>query len=142
MQIEWDVFFFALPPVAPTPDLLLFGRAYQLLAEVRMRNVDECFGTLPGRLARQARDAVFRYDIRCLGTRGGDNITAGKVWDDVGVKPACLIREGCMHGKEGSSVLCLHGAGNEVNLTAPDYENIYKNYPNVKAYWNLWNSTR
>ena len=30
----------------------------------------------------------------------------------------------------------------EVNLTAPDYENIYKNYPNVKAYWNLWNSTR
>jgi iron(III) transport system substrate-binding protein len=29
-----------------------------------------------------------------------------------------------------------------VNLTAPDYENIYKNYPNVKAYWNLWNSTR
>ena len=30
----------------------------------------------------------------------------------------------------------------EVNPTAPDYENIYKNYPNVKAYWNLWNSTR
>ena len=30
----------------------------------------------------------------------------------------------------------------EVNLTAPDYESIYKNYPNVKAYWNLWNSTR
>ena len=30
----------------------------------------------------------------------------------------------------------------EVNLTAPNYEQIYANYPNVKAYWNLWNSTR
>lgn len=30
----------------------------------------------------------------------------------------------------------------EVNLRAPDYSEIYRNYPNVKAYWNLWNSTR
>ncbi len=30
----------------------------------------------------------------------------------------------------------------DVNLTAPDYEKIYANYPNVKAYWSLWNSTR
>ena len=30
----------------------------------------------------------------------------------------------------------------EVNLTAPNYEQIYANYPNVKAYWNLWNGTR
>ena len=30
----------------------------------------------------------------------------------------------------------------EVNLTSPDYEHIYQNYPNVKAYWTLWNSTR
>ncbi len=30
----------------------------------------------------------------------------------------------------------------EVNLTAPDFAKIYANYPNVKAYWNLWNSTR
>ncbi|MBQ5986422.1 MAG: extracellular solute-binding protein [Clostridia bacterium] len=30
----------------------------------------------------------------------------------------------------------------EVNLTAPDFAKIYANYPNVKAYWSLWNSTR
>ncbi len=30
----------------------------------------------------------------------------------------------------------------DVNLTAPNYNEIYANYPNVKAYWNLWNSTR
>ena len=30
----------------------------------------------------------------------------------------------------------------EVGLTAPNYEQVYANYPNVKAYWNLWNSTR
>ena len=30
----------------------------------------------------------------------------------------------------------------DVNLTAPNYNEIYSNYPNVKAYWNLWNSTR
>jgi iron(III) transport system substrate-binding protein len=30
----------------------------------------------------------------------------------------------------------------EVNLTAPNFAQIYANYPNVKAYWNLWNSTR
>lgn len=30
----------------------------------------------------------------------------------------------------------------EVNLTAPDFSKIYANYPNVKAYWSLWNSTR
>ena len=30
----------------------------------------------------------------------------------------------------------------EVNLTVPDFAKIYANYPNVKAYWSLWNSTR
>lgn len=30
----------------------------------------------------------------------------------------------------------------EANLIAPDYAGIYQNYPNVKAYWTLWNSTR
>ena len=30
----------------------------------------------------------------------------------------------------------------EVNLTAPNFAEIYANYPNVKAYWSLWNSTR
>lgn len=30
----------------------------------------------------------------------------------------------------------------EANLKAPDYSGIYQNYPNVKAYWTLWNSTR
>ncbi len=30
----------------------------------------------------------------------------------------------------------------DVGLTAPNYEKVYENYPNVKAYWNLWNSTR
>ena len=30
----------------------------------------------------------------------------------------------------------------EVNLTVPNFAEIYANYPNVKAYWSLWNSTR
>ncbi len=30
----------------------------------------------------------------------------------------------------------------QVNLTAPNFAEIYANYPNVKAYWSLWNSTR
>lgn len=30
----------------------------------------------------------------------------------------------------------------DVGLTAPDYKQVYANYPNVKTYWNLWNSTR
>ena len=28
----------------------------------------------------------------------------------------------------------------EVNLTSPDFEEIYNNYPNVKAYWTYWRS--
>ena len=30
----------------------------------------------------------------------------------------------------------------DVNLTTPNFAEIYANYPNVKAYWSLWNSTR
>ncbi len=30
----------------------------------------------------------------------------------------------------------------DVGLTAPNYELVYANYPNVKTYWSLWNSTR
>ena len=28
----------------------------------------------------------------------------------------------------------------EVKLTEPDFDKIYENYPNVKAYWIYWRS--
>ncbi|MBR0508470.1 MAG: extracellular solute-binding protein [Clostridia bacterium] len=45
------------------------------------------------------------------------------------------VRDDVVYNKSGI-------AYEEVNLTAPNYNEIYANYPNVKAYWNLWNSTR
>ncbi len=65
---------------------------------------------------------------------GGDDGKSGcyTVFDKLG---HWSVRDDVEYKKSGI-------AYDEVNLTAPDYENIYKNYPNVKAYWNLWNSTR
>ena len=65
---------------------------------------------------------------------GGDDGKSGcyTVFDKLG---HWSVRDDVEYKKSGITY-------DEVNLTAPDYENIYKNYPNVKAYWNLWNSTR
>ncbi len=65
---------------------------------------------------------------------GGDDGQSGcyTVFDKLG---HWSVRDDVEYKKSGITY-------DEVNLTAPDYENIYKNYPNVKAYWNLWNSTR
>ena len=65
---------------------------------------------------------------------GGDDGQSGcyTVFDKLG---HWSVRDDVVYKKSGITY-------EEVNLKAPDYENIYKNYPNVKAYWNLWNSTR
>ena len=104
--------------VALPPDLLLLGGPDQLLAEIRVGDVDDRLGPLPGGQTRQPRNAVLRDDAGRLGARGGDDVAAGEVRDDVGVELAALVREGGMHGEEGSAVLGLHGAGDEVHLPA------------------------
>ena len=83
-----------------------------------MGDVDQRLGTLPGGLSWQTRDAVFRHDVRRLGAWRGDDVAAGEVRNDVGMHLPRLIREGGVHGEEGSAVLGLHGAGDEVHLAA------------------------
>lgn len=65
---------------------------------------------------------------------GGEDGKSGcyNVFDKLG---HWSVRDDVTYQKSGISY-------EEVNLRAPDYSEIYRNYPNVKAYWNLWNSTR
>ena len=65
---------------------------------------------------------------------GGDDGQSGcyNVFDKLG---HWSVRDDVTYKKSGITY-------EEVNLTAPDFEHIYQNYPNVKAYWTLWNSTR
>lgn len=65
---------------------------------------------------------------------GGEDGKSGcyNVFDKLG---HWSVRDDVLYQKSGISY-------EEVNLRTPDYSEIYRNYPNVKAYWNLWNSTR
>ena len=65
---------------------------------------------------------------------GGDDGQSGcyTVFDKLG---HWSVRDDVVYKKSGITY-------EEVNLTSPNYADIYKNYPNVKAYWTLWNSTR
>ena len=106
------------PFVAAPPDFLLFCSPNQVVAEIRMGNIDQGLRTLPGWPAGKTCNAVFRDDIGCLRAGRCNNITRCKVRDHIGMQISGLVGEGGMHGKKSSAVLCFECTGDKVNLSA------------------------
>lgn len=63
---------------------------------------------------------------------GGDDGASGcyEAFDKIG---SWSVRDDVTYSKAAKTA-------EEVNLTTPDFEEIYANYPNVKAYWTYWRS--
>ena len=100
------------------PDSHLLGILDQFISEIRMRDVDQELRPLPGVLAFEVGDAVFRDDEVRSRTRRRDDAALGEHRLDERLSAAVLQCSGRRCAEEAFASLGSVGAKYEVELTA------------------------